>query len=205
MRFTEGTSVASSDATHAAALMGRRARARDSAASAAAPAAHAPSRVTAATPLRFDADASGPAAARAFAARWASALVPAVPDRGRGAKRPNRTQIAIAMRTFFHDVLQAGVVVRGRATLDAVHDVTCRSVRKSGGYAVSHPRARGERGFEPDSANDAHHGVSGSHRSLDARSRGVRGSRRERSRRVRTYPSTGGARRGRSRPGRWYR
>ena len=139
------------------------------------------------------------------ATRWASALVPAVPDRGRGAKRPNRTQIAIAMRTFFHDVLQAGVVVRGRATLDAVHDVTCRSVGKSGGYAVSHPRARGERGFEPDSANDAHHCVSGSHRSLDARSRGVRGSRRERSRRVRTYPSTGGARRGRSRPGRWYR
>ena len=139
------------------------------------------------------------------ATRWASALVPAVPDRGRGAKRPNRTQIAIAMRTFFHDVLQAGVVVRGRATLDAVHDVTCRSVGKSGGYAVSHPRARGEHGFEPDSANDAHHGVSGSHRSLDARSRGVRGSRRERSRRVRTYPSTGGARRGRSRPGRWYR
>ena len=52
--------------------MGRRARGACSAASAAAP-AHAPSRVTAATPLRFDADASGPAAARAFAARWASA------------------------------------------------------------------------------------------------------------------------------------
>ena len=60
-----------------------------------------------------------------------------------------------AMRTFFHDVLEAGVVVRGRATLDTVHDVACRAAGKSGGHAVSHPRARGERGFEPDCANDA--------------------------------------------------
>ena len=66
-------------------------------------AAHAPSRVTAATPLRFDADASGPAAARAFAARWASArLVWMNPGVARDPSSPDDTARRVAAAVAAH-------------------------------------------------------------------------------------------------------
>lgn len=68
---------------------------------------------------------------------------------GKWVRQENSTDAQIANstegpRTFFHDVLQPGVVVRRRPALDAVHDVACFWVIE---------RFNGQRRFEEDACS----------------------------------------------------